>query len=111
MRSRHACRYRVLVAKLSRELLHALLPFAVVNLHSPDALFVDRGGTVVSRVALDPLRFGVHPAGLLHLPHTWVRSQVSLGASLQLAVKSWVVGVQLREQTFRQDRSGETLSD
>src|SRR6266480_6865509 len=62
-------------------------------------------------IALDPLRLGVHPAALLHLPHTPMRSQFSLGALLQLAVESRVVGVQLREQTFRQDRSGQTLSD
>src|SRR5437773_4414948 len=103
--------YNFSAIKLCCELFNPLLPFAVVHLHSLDALFAGRGGTVVSRVAFDPLHFGVHPAGLLHLPHTWVRSQVSLGAPLQLAVKSLVVGVQLGEQTFRQDRSGQALSD
>src|SRR6266403_713841 len=110
--------------KLARELFDALLPFAASHRYAvwrATPLTV-RFGIVFRRsrstfvliwraVALDPLHFGVHPAGLLHLPHTWVRSQVSLGASLQLAVKSRVVSVQLREQTFRQDRSGQALSD
>src|SRR5438067_867057 len=58
-----------------------------------------------------PLHFGVHAAGLLHLRYTSVPSQFGLGASLQLAVKSLIVSVQLREQTLGQDRSGQTLSD
>src|SRR5438876_8320693 len=106
------------------QLLHALVPFSAIQ---RDAIFsatplTVRFGIVFRRsrstfvliwraVALDPLHFGVHPAGLLHLPHTWVRSHVSLAAPLQLAVKSLVVSVQLRDYTFRQDRSGQTLSD
>src|SRR5216117_1958936 len=83
------------------QLLHGFVPFSAIQ---RDAIFsatplTVRFGIVFRRsrstfvliwraVALDPLHFGVHPAGLLHLPHTWVRSQVSLGAPLQLAVKS-----------------------
>src|SRR5438876_4948681 len=106
------------------QLLHGFVPFSAIQrdaIFSASPLSV-RFGIVFRRsrstfvliwraVALDPLHFGVHPAGLLHLPHTWVRSQVSLGAPLQLAVKSLVVGVQLRDYTFRQDRSGQALSD
>src|SRR5439155_7039189 len=121
LRSRPTKFYAV---KLCRELFDTLLPFAAihrylvwraVSLTIRFAIVFRRSRStfvwIWRAVALDPLHFGVHPAGLLHLPHTSVRSQVGLGASLQLAVKSLVVGVQLRDYTFRQDRSGQTLSD
>src|SRR5258707_15859067 len=89
--------------KLCRELFDTLLPFAASH---RDAIFsatplTVRFGIVPESIrgrstfvliwraiALDPLHFGVQPAGLLHLPHTRVRSQFSLGASLQLSVIS-----------------------
>ena len=40
-----------------------------------------------------------------------MRSQLSLGAPLQLTMKPFIVSVQLREQALSEDRSGQTLSD
>jgi hypothetical protein len=130
LRRRHACHYRIAVAELARELFNALLPFAAVHSNtvwfavatclwhvSPDA--PQGRGYNARRIArsrigiltLDPFHFGVHAARLLHLLHGSVRSQFSFSASLQLTMKPLVVSVQLGEQTFGQDRSGQTLSD
>jgi hypothetical protein len=89
--------YNFLAVKVRRELLDVLSPFAAAHRHSFGGLCVGWSRIVLSSVAFDPLHFGVHPAGLLHLPHTSVRSQLGFSAPLQLAVKSFIVSVQLRE--------------
>src|SRR5262249_6795482 len=66
---------------------HSLLPFSAVHFYSIDVLCISWCRTGFGNLALYPLHFGIHAAGLLHLPHTWMRSQVSLGTALQLAVK------------------------
>src|SRR6266404_6094456 len=117
--------YTVLALKLRCEFRNALLPFATVHLRGTGALCVGpflwwqpcrlrRRHACryrVGSVAFDPLHFGVRAASLLHLLHTSVRSQLSFGAPPQVAVKSLVVSVQLRQQAFGQDRSGQTLSN
>src|SRR5436190_20331323 len=82
------------VPELFREFFDALLPFAAVQLHGLGVLCIGRRRRDIRSVAFDPLHFGVQAAGLLHLPHTSVRSQFSFGVSLQLAVKSLVASVQ-----------------
>ena len=85
------------VAELSRQLFHALLPFAAVHLHSFDVLCIAQSRTGFGGVALDPLHFGVHAAGLLHLAHTSMGLQFGLGAALQVTVKSFIIRVQVAE--------------
>jgi hypothetical protein len=83
--------------KLRCQLLNALLPLVVVHLYSAGALFVGVNRTSVSGIALKPLDFAVRSTSLRHLRHTCVRSQLSFGASLQLAVESLIVSVQRRD--------------
>jgi hypothetical protein len=87
--------YNFLLVELGREFFKALLPLAAVHLHSLGALCVGRSRIFLRAITFYPLDFGVRAAGLFHLLHTWMRPQFSLGGSLQVAVKSLVVSVQL----------------
>jgi hypothetical protein len=95
-----------------RQFLHVFVPLAAVQLQTgfsttplatrfaivPESIRSrSTCAFIFGAVAPDQFDFGVQAAGLLHLLHTSMRSQFSLGLPLQLAVKSLVVSVQLRD--------------
>jgi hypothetical protein len=87
--------------------LHGFVPFAAVQLHNVAGLLTLLSATI----ALDQFSLAVFPAVLSHLLDCVMRLQFRLRTLFQLAMKSLVVRVQLREQAFRQEGSGQTLSD
>ena len=55
---------------------------------------------ILGAVASDQFDLAVLPAGLFHLPDGMMLPQITFRALLQLAVKSLIVRIEIRYQTF-----------